>query len=148
MNELELEQYLYEHIPLSLVMQVSVIGVREDGVTLRAPLAPNINHTSTIFGGSASAVAILSAWSLVHVYMKNAGIACSIVIQRNSMAYEKPIYGSFTAHSSITEPALLALFMRTFLRRGRARISVSSLLEYESKIVGKFEGDFVVTKAN
>ncbi|MDP3743739.1 MAG: YiiD C-terminal domain-containing protein [Methylotenera sp.] len=148
MNELELEQYLYEHIPLSLVMQVSVIGVREDGVTLRAPLAPNINHTSTIFGGSASAVAILSAWSLVHVYMKNAGIACSIVIQRNSMAYEKPIYGSFTARSSITEPALLALFMRTLLRRGRARISVSSLLEYEGKIVGKFEGDFVVTKAN
>lgn len=148
MGERELEHYLYEHIPLSLAMQVSVIDVQDDGVTLRAPLAPNINHTSTIFGGSASAVAILSAWSLVHVYMKNAGVPCSIVIQRNSMEYEKPIYGSFTARSYIAQPEHLQLFMKTLLRRGRARISVSSLLEYEGKIVGKFEGDFVVIKAN
>ena len=63
MGERELEHYLYEHIPLSLAMQISVIDVRDDGVTLRAPLAPNINHTNTIFGGSASAVAILAAWS-------------------------------------------------------------------------------------
>lgn len=148
MNTLELEQYLYEHIPLSLAMQVSVINVRDNGVTLRAPLAPNINHTSTIFGGSASAVAILAAWSLVHVYMKNAGITCSIVIQRNSMEYEKPIYGSFTARSYITQPEHLQLFMKTLLRRGRARVSVSSLLEHEGNMVGRFEGDFVVTKAN
>jgi hypothetical protein len=64
------------------------------------------------------------------------------------MEYEKPIYGSFTARSYITQPELLALFMRTLLRRGRARISVFSLLEYEGSIVGKLEGDFVVTKAN
>lgn len=148
MNECELEQYLYEHIPLSLAMQVSVIDVRDDSVTLHAPLAPNINHTSTVFGGSASAVAILSAWSLVHVYMKNAGIPCSIVIQRNSMEYEKPIYGSFTARSHITHPDFLKLFMKTLLRRGKARISVTSLLGYEGKIVGKFEGNFVVRKVN
>lgn len=148
MRERELEQYLYEHIPLSLAMQVSVIDVQDDSVTLRAPLEPNINHTSTVFGGSASAVAILSAWSLVHIYMKNAGVPCSIVIQRNNMEYEKPIYGSFTARSHITHPDFLKPFMKTLLRRGKARISVTSLLEYQGKIVGKFEGDFVVKKAN
>lgn len=148
MNERELEQYLYEHIPLSLAMQVSVNEVGNDCVVLGAPLAPNINHTSTIFGGSASAVAILSAWSLVHVYMKSAGIACSIVIQRNSMEYEKPIYGSFTARSYIAQPEHLELFMKTLLRRGRARISVSLLLEYEGKVIGKFEGDFVAISSN
>jgi thioesterase domain-containing protein len=143
MNKHELEQYLHEHIPLSLAMQVGVVAAENDSVILSAPLAPNINHTSTIFGGSASAVAILAAWSLVHVRLKNAGISCSIVIQRNSMEYEKPIYGSFTARSYITRPGSLELFMRTLFRRGRARISVSSLLEYEGKIVGKFDGDFV-----
>jgi len=111
-------------------------------------LAPNINHTSTVFGGSASAIAILSAWSLVHVYMKNAGFSCSIVIQRNNMEYEKPIFGSFTARSHITHPEFLKLFMKTLLRRGKARISVTSMLDYEGTIVGKFEGDFVVIKAN
>jgi thioesterase domain-containing protein len=85
MNPKELEQYLHEHIPLSQAMQVSVLDAKEDCVVLSAPLAPNINHTETIFGGSASAVAILAAWSLVHVRLKGAGIAYSIVIQRNTM---------------------------------------------------------------
>jgi len=69
MSERELEQYLYEHIPLSLLlaMQICVVDVRDDSITLRALLAPNVNHSNTIFGGSASAVAILAAWSLGHV---------------------------------------------------------------------------------
>lgn len=148
MSPSELEQYLYEHIPLSLAMQVTVTDIRDGSVSLSAPLLPNINHTHTIFGGSASAVAILSAWSLLHVFMRNAGIPCSIVIQRNSMEYEKPIYDSFTACSYITHPELIQRFMKTLLRRGRSRIVISSILKFESNIVGRFEGDFVVTKEN
>lgn len=146
MNKHDLEQYLYEHIPLSFAMQVGVIEAEDEGVILSAPLAPNINHTSTIFGGSASAVAILAAWSLVHVRLKSAGIACSIVIQRNSMEYEQPIYGSFTARSFITQLDSWQLFMRTLSRRGRARIAVSALLECEGRPMGRFQGDFVATR--
>ena len=57
----ELASDLHAHIPLSAAMQVSVAAVDADGVTLQAPLAPNINHRDTVFGGSASAVAILAA---------------------------------------------------------------------------------------
>jgi thioesterase domain-containing protein len=146
MDKHELEQYLHEHIPLSLAMRVSVIEAGDEGVILSAPLAPNVNHTSTIFGGSASAVAILAAWSLVHVRLKSAGIACSIVIQRNNMEYEKPIYDCFTARSFITQLDSWQLFMRTLSRRGRARIAVSSLLQYEDRPVGRFQGDFVATR--
>lgn len=146
MNERELEQYLYKHIPLSLMMQVSVNNVQNDCISLRAPLTPNINHTNTVFGGSASALAILSAWSLLYVHMSNLNIVCSIVIQRNNMEYEKPIHGSFSANSYITHPELLAQFMKTLSRRGKARIEISSLIKHEDKIVGKFNGEFVVVK--
>lgn len=148
MNERELEQYLYKHIPLSLMMQVSVNDVQNDSISLRAPLAPNINHANTVFGGSASVLAILSAWSLVYVQMRNLNIACSIVIQRNSMEYEKPIHGSFSAHSYITHPELLSLFMKTLSRRGKARIEVSSLIKHQDQIVGRFNGEFVVVKGS
>lgn len=57
----------------------------------------SINHRDTVFGGSASAVAILSAWALLHTRLAGAGIASRLVIQRNSMSYELPIDGSFTA---------------------------------------------------
>lgn len=61
----ELEKYLHGHIPLSKAMEVAVVQVQPEGVILSAPLAPNINHRDTVFGGSASAVAILAAWSLL-----------------------------------------------------------------------------------
>src|SRR5882762_1797906 len=101
MNAIDLERYLHEHIPLSKAMQVSVVSVQTDGVTLRAPLAPNINHRDTVFGGSASAVAILAAWSLLHVRLRAQGLASRLVIQRNTMDYALPILGEFTARSSL-----------------------------------------------
>ena len=61
MDTKSLENYLHEHIPLSKAMGVTVRSVSGEAVTLAAPLAPNINHRETVFGGSASALAILAA---------------------------------------------------------------------------------------
>ncbi len=63
MDARELERYLQDRIPLSRAMAVEVRTASPAGVTLFAPLAPNINHRDTVFGGSASALAILAAWS-------------------------------------------------------------------------------------
>jgi thioesterase domain-containing protein len=57
MERWELEHYLHEHIPLSQDMGVEVVMADWNGVTLRAPLTPTINHRETVFGGSASAAA-------------------------------------------------------------------------------------------
>lgn len=148
MNPLTLEHYLHEHIPLSKAMHVSVIEAAEEGVVLSAPLTPNINHTESVFGGSASASAILAAWSLIHVRLKNAGIVSSIVIQSNVMNYKRPIYGTFKSRSFINDPKAWEKFMNTLLRRGRARISVSSVLEYDGQNAGNFEGRFVAIRMN
>src|ERR1700754_5153414 len=100
-----LQRYLHGYIPLSAAMQVSVLAVDAAGVTLHAPLAPNINHRETVFGGSASAVAILAAWSLLHTRMLADGVSARLVIQSNAMDYLLPIAGDFTARSALAEPA-------------------------------------------
>lgn len=147
MSPHELENYLHDHIPLSQAMQVSVLSVNEEAVVLSAPLAPNINHRDTVFGGSASAVAILSAWALLHTRLSGAGMASRLVIQRNSMSYELPIDGLFTARSFIEQPQAWASFTRMLERKGRARISVSAVLEYGGHIAGRFSGEFVALGA-
>jgi len=43
-------------------------------VLLTAPLAANINHRATVFGGSASAVAILAAWTYLYFVLKGTGL--------------------------------------------------------------------------
>jgi len=143
----ELEKYLHDHIPLSASMQVSVVAVSPDSVVLSAPLAPNINHRETVFGGSASAVAILAAWSLLHSRLESSGLSSRLVIQRNTMNYELPIAGSFTARSWISEPSAWESFARMLRRKGRARISVSCALKYAGQAVGQFEGEFVALGA-
>lgn len=143
MNEQALQQYLHDHIPLSEAMQVEVRRVQPDEVVLAAPLAPNINHRETVFGGSASAVAILAAWSLLHTRLVSAGIESRLVIQSNTMQYELPINGDFTARSFLAEPADWPQFLRMLSRKGRARIAVTAVLEYDGRQMGRLHGEFV-----
>src|ERR1700680_3776641 len=125
-----LEQYLHQEIPLSRAIEVAAVDVTEESVQLSAPLAPNLNHRATVFGGSASAVAILAAWSLLHVRLRAAFPTVSIVIQRQSMSYDRPIHGTFTARAALAQPGDWPRFVRLLTRRGRARITVASTLEY------------------
>jgi thioesterase domain-containing protein len=143
MSPASLQTYLHEHIPLSLAMQARVVSIDPDELTLGAPLAPNINHRDTVFGGSASALAILSAWSLLHTRLHAEKIRCRLVIQRKNVEYGAPILGDFTASARLTDPADWAPFLRMFSRRGRARIAVSSTLESGGELVGHFQGEFV-----
>ena len=143
MTPRELESYLHAHIPLAAAMQVSVAAVDADGVTLAAPLAPNINHRDTVFGGSASAVAILAAWSLLHTRMRAEGIAARLVIQSNTMDYLLPIPGDFTARSALAEPDQWPRFVRMFARMGRARLRVTAQLESDGQVAGRLTGEFV-----
>ncbi len=139
----ELEKYLHDHIPLSKAMQVSVVSINEDSVVLRSPLAPNINHRETVFGGSASAVAILAAWSLLHTRLRREGIDSRLVIQRNTMEYEQPIFDDFIAKSSLEQAGDWPKFTRMLVRRGKARIAVMSVLEHAGEVAGRFVGEFV-----
>lgn len=146
MKASELEAYLYQQIPVSKLIGISVLSADADQVVLRAPLQPNINHCDTVFGGSASAVAILAAWSLIHLRLTDMGIASRIVIQRNTIEYTSPIPGDFTATATPPDEASWHRFFETLRRRGKARIQVSSVLEYEHRIAGKFTGDFVALR--
>ena len=143
MSPSELENYLHAHIPLSRAMQVSVLQVSPETVVLSAPLAPNINHRDTVFGGSASAVAILAAWSLLHTRLKAEGLGSRLVIQRNTMSYDQPIVGTFTAKASTPDPTAWQQFLRMFRRKGKSRITVVSVLHFGGELAGRLEGEFV-----
>ena len=142
-REISLEKYLHRQIPLSAAMQVSVQSATTEAVILSAPLGPNINHKSTVFGGSASALGILAAWSVLHLRLVDAGYDCEIVIQSNRMDYDRPISGTFAATSSLADVSDWPPFLKMLTRKKRARIAVQSVLTHEDTIVGRLEGRFV-----
>lgn len=143
----ELEQYMHRKIPLSAAMAVAVVSVGDSAVTLAAPLAPNINHRETVFGGSVCAVAILASWSLLYVRLRAAGLTASLVIQRNSMEYQQPITGQFTARASLEHPERWPSFTTMLARKGKARVTVAAVLEHAHQVAGTFSGEFVALAA-
>ncbi|HEX7857220.1 MAG TPA: YiiD C-terminal domain-containing protein [Sphingobium sp.] len=142
-QESSLEDYLHRQIPLSAAMAVSVKAATTLFVILSAPLEPNINHKSTVFGGSASALGILAAWSLLHLRLVDAGLHSEIVIQSSQMDYDRPIDGSFTARSALSDSADWPTFLKTLSRKGRARIEVQSVLSQGDVPAGRLSGRFV-----
>jgi thioesterase domain-containing protein len=147
MTAQELGVYLHRHIPLSAAMQVVVERADMECVVLSAPLAPNLNHRETVFGGSAVSVAILSAWALAYLRVVSLDASVRFVIQRHEMQYDRPITGRFTASASVAATADWDRFLQTLARRNRARVALHSLLHQDESVVGRFVGEFVALRA-
>lgn len=140
------QRYLHEHIPISSAMGVRVVACDEAGVRLTAPLEPNINHRATVFGGSASAVAILAAWTYLHATLRGADLATRLVIQRNTIDYLAPITGDFEAFCPALPAGEIERFVRTVRRHGKARITVAAELTCGGLRTASFSGDYVAVR--
>ncbi|MEX1200159.1 MAG: YiiD C-terminal domain-containing protein [Methylophaga sp.] len=141
----ELKAYLYQAIPISQSLSVDVLTADHNSVLLAAPLAPNINHSGTFFGGSASTVCILAAWSLVYTKLVQDAQFAELVIMSNNMHYEKPIHGDVQARAILHAPDDWPAFIKCLMRRHKARIKVDVCLSCAEQQVGLFSGDFVAT---
>ncbi|GEA10858.1 YiiD C-terminal domain-containing protein [Alteromonas sp. KUL49] len=144
----ELQDYLCQKIPQVKSMEVEVISISPDSLTVSAPLEPNINHRDSVFGGSASSVSILSAWAFLHQKLASEGISTTLVIQKNTMTYDAPITGRFSATARLIDGSDWNKFVAMLKRKGKSRINVASHLDYEGNNAGQFEGTFVAVGCN
>ncbi|WP_448953305.1 thioesterase domain-containing protein [Labrys neptuniae] len=138
----ELEADLHDNIPLTRAMQIKVLEIGPDFVRLGAPLAANINHHRTAFGGSLATLATLAAWSLAQLKLRQAGLDCSLVVGSVHMDYLAPVEGDFSARSVLAEPEKWPHVLETFARRGKARIQVLAEIDYDGRCAARFKGDF------
>lgn len=143
LDSLAIQADLYQQIPLSKAIAVAVVEVTNKSVILTAPLQPNINHRSTVFGGSASALAILSAWTLINFRLKSEGINSRLVIQKNTMSYNRPITDNFEAVCSLKDEQVWKKFIKVLQKKHKSRITVNCLLQCNGQQVGEFSGVFV-----
>ena len=146
MNSAKLERYLHEHIPLSLAMGVQVVRGDHDGVELAAPLQPNLNHHRTAFGGSIASLAILSAWTYLHLRLRSVVPGSLLVIQKSDFIYLKPVEGDFTAFCPAPPEPEWERFLKSFNRKGKARLTLRAELIYGGEVAGRFEGDYVAVR--
>lgn len=137
-----LEATLHREIPLTRAMGVSVARFDVEGLVLRAPLAPNLNHKHTAFGGSLATLATLAGWGLVQLLLREHG-PVTVVIQESTVSYRLPVTADFEARCALPPADALDHFRRMLERRGVARIGLEVTIRSDDELAVHFHGQFV-----
>jgi thioesterase domain-containing protein len=140
-----LERYMHAHIPLVAQMQVRVASLDDSGLTLTAPLAPNINHERTAFGGSLASLMTLACWGYLWALLDE-GRGLHIMVKDAQLEYLKPVTGTLEAHCPPADAEALQRFHETLTRRGKARIGLKAETRQEGAVAARYAGDFAVIR--
>lgn len=142
MNPQEFTEFLHRSIPLTVALGVRVVELRPQHVVVTAPLAPNLNHHGTAFGGSLATLGILTGWVALHHGMEQAGVVGSLVVRQSTLDYLRPVTGELRAESHLPD-GTWSDFVSSLRESRRARIEVSSVLRCDDEDAVRVRGSYV-----
>jgi thioesterase domain-containing protein len=117
-------------------------------LSLRAPLAPNVNDKGCAFGGSLSSLLTLSAWGLCSLKLGEAGFAAETYVQDSTVRYLAPLYADLEARAWLDPAQDWGDFLAAMNSRGKARAHVLAEVALPGGGVAcSFEGRFVAKAA-
>lgn len=141
----EILEYVHEHIPVTSHFGLELANYTGTSLEVIAPLEVNINHCDTAFGGSLSAIGILSGWTLLFIKMRELGVENNLVIQSSSYKFSAPVVSDFVTHVELPDGAQYARFLKILERRGRARLKLESVIyDFGGNECGRHIGEYVV----
>jgi thioesterase domain-containing protein len=129
-------------------MGISVASLDDAGLTIAAPLQPNINHACTAFGGSLAAAATLAGWGSVWLLLRQRDLPGKIVIQESALSYLHPVTGDFIAHCPHPTPKQVDALVGMLDRKGKGRINLSSEILQDGNCCVGFQGRYVVLRSS
>ncbi|MBC3348988.1 YiiD C-terminal domain-containing protein [Pseudomonas sp. SWRI196] len=122
-----LESILHHDIPLTRDMGLKVLDWQARQLRLFLPLEANVNHKSTMFGGSLYCGAVLGGWGWLHLALREEGIEDGhIVIQEGQISYPLPVTRDATVICHPPEEKVWKRFLATYRRYGRARLTLQT----------------------
>lgn len=139
----EVTAYLHQHIPVTQAMQVTVLPEIQGALRLHAPLAPNLNHQETAFGGSIASIGILAGWTLIHLRLRSEHARYRIVIQKSEMEFLLPIEAAFESECLYPDQSVWDRFYTGLQRKGRARIQLGCRVSVNQQVAAVITGTFV-----
>lgn len=140
-----LEQLLHQDIPLTQALGLGVLGWRDGELRLSLPLAANLNHKSSMFGGSLYCGAVLAGWGWLHLSLREAGVTDGhIVIQQAQIDYAEPVLSDALAVCTAPVAAEWDKFLALYQRRGLARLKLHSRILVGDIEAVRFSGHYVL----
>lgn len=138
-----LGRYLHERIPLSRAMGVSVLELSPDIVRLAAPLAPNVNHRGSAFGGSIASLAALAGWGWLRARLDGRDPLPGLVIQHQAIEFEAAATADLVATCAAPQAEEWTRFVKLLERRGRARLELAVEVVAGGRTAARARGTYV-----
>jgi thioesterase domain-containing protein len=143
-TERRIQELFYSVMPITRAMGVAVESYDGTRLVITAPLALNINHLGTAFGGSLNTLAVLSGYGLLWIELQDT--ECHLVIRESAISYERPVRGELRAICVRPVADALAAFRKRFDEKGKARIALDATIEDEGTVAARFRGTFVALR--
>lgn len=144
----EINDYLNRHVPLFQAMQGRLERCDAAGLTMTAPLAPNINDKGIAFGGAMAALASLTGWALTRVTLSEHGEAAEIVITDSALKFLRPVRGQIVAECARPDAGAAEKFIASYRQRDKARWTVDVMIRADGEPAMTFTGHYAIYRAN
>ncbi len=139
----ELQGVLLTEIPITKYLGISVESYDNLCLTLKAPLANNMNHKGTAFAGSLNSLITLSGWGLLWLVLREYNLSAQVVIQDSECNYLLPVTSDFSACCYKPEPHLLEKLAYTLRKKGKARLELNATIFQDQQVAVSFKGRYV-----
>lgn len=144
MSPVELGNFLHLKIPLTQAMSIRVIETGPHRLVLEAPLAPNINHLGTVFGGALHTLPTLACYATLWTLLREGGLDGHVVVKQSHAHYRQPVRDTFRATCQRPPAKLITEFMDNLRRHKKARMELQSVVDgTDGKPAVEFTGTFV-----
>ena len=143
----EINDYLNRYVPLFQAMQARLERCDAAGLSLVAPLEPNINDKGIAFGGSMTALAALTGWALTRTTLQAHGETAEIVITESTQKFLRPVRGGIVTECQRPDAETVERFIHRYRQRGKARWTVEVVIRAEGEPAMTFTGQYGVFRA-
>ena len=142
----DVNAYLARHVPITQAMGIRLRSFDASGVTMTAPLKPNINDKGIAFGGTLASMLALSGWAVTDLLLREAGEQAEVFIASGATEYRAPVAGRIVARCPLPEPADLSAFLAAYRLRGKARLRLNAFVEGKPGPAAFFEAVYIARR--
>jgi thioesterase domain-containing protein len=142
----DVNAYLARYVPITLAMGIRLRSFDAAGVTMTAPLKPNINDKGIAFGGTLASILALSGWALTDLVLRGAGEAADVLIATATTEYRAPVSGRIVARCPLPPQEELSAFLSAYRLRGKARLKLEAFIETKAGPAALFHATYVARR--
>ncbi len=141
-----LENVYHELIPISQHMGIKVRNYTGSELTLVAPLASNINHQLSAFGGSLFSIAALAGWGMMQLKLCEENLDANTVVAGGDVSFSLPV--SEELYCTCSLPDDWQFFLEKIRDRGKGTVGMISTITVGKNTAMQFNGRYVVSLRN